>query len=86
MSVPSNGQNYPEAGLAALVVLLCFHEIGADREQILHRFGAGGAFGTTEMLRCAKAFGLKARLVTTGWARLARVPCRPSRPCAAGAS
>ncbi|HEX3499890.1 MAG TPA: cysteine peptidase family C39 domain-containing protein, partial [Stellaceae bacterium] len=74
MSASSDGQNLPDAGLAALVMLLRFHQIGADREQILHRFGPSGAFGTTEMLRCAKALGLKARLVTTGWARLAGIP------------
>src|SRR5260221_6441206 len=74
MSAPSDAPNVSDPGLAALVMLLRFHEIGADREQILHRFGAVGAFGTTEMLRCAKAFGLKARLVTTGWPRLAKTP------------
>src|SRR5690242_523505 len=74
MSAPSDGQNFPDAGLAALVMLLRFHEIGAEREQILHRFGTGGAIGTTEMLRCGKAVGLKARLVTTGWPRLAKTP------------
>jgi ATP-binding cassette, subfamily B, bacterial HlyB/CyaB len=64
----------PDPGLAALVMLLRFHGIGADREQIAHRFGAGGGFGLTEMLRCAKAFGLKTRLVRTDWKRLAKTP------------
>src|SRR5450432_3098624 len=74
MSTPSDDANVPDPGLAALVMLLRFNEIGADRDQISHRFGAGGAFGITEMLRCAKAFGLKARLVTTDWPRLAKTP------------
>jgi ATP-binding cassette, subfamily B, bacterial HlyB/CyaB len=74
MSMPGDGLSSRDSGLAALAMLLRFHGVGADREQISHRFGAGGAFGTTEMVRCAKAFGLKARLVTTGWARLAKIP------------
>ena len=48
-----------ESGLGALVLLLRFHGIGADPEQIRHRFGAD--IGVPEMLRCAKEFGLKAR-------------------------
>ena len=47
------------SGVAALVLLLRFHGIGADPEQIRHRFGAR-RFGIAEMLRCAKDFGLKA--------------------------
>ncbi len=74
MSAPSDAPNVSDPGLAALVMLLRFHEIGADREQILHRFGVGAAFGTTEMLRCAKAFDLKARSVTSDWSRLAKTP------------
>jgi ATP-binding cassette, subfamily B, bacterial HlyB/CyaB len=41
-----------ESGLAALVLLLQFHGIGADPEKIRHHFGA--AIGVPEMLRCAK--------------------------------
>ena len=48
-----------EFGLAALVLLLRFNGIGADPEQIRHRFG--DEIGVLEMLRCAKEFGLKAR-------------------------
>jgi ATP-binding cassette, subfamily B, bacterial HlyB/CyaB len=68
MSMPGDGLSSRDPGLAALAMLLRFHGIGADREQIAHRFGA------TEMVRCAKAFGLKARLVTTGWVQLAKIP------------
>ena len=44
-----------DQGLAALVVLLRLNGIGADPEEIRHRFG-GAAIGIPEMLRCAKEF------------------------------
>jgi ABC-type bacteriocin/lantibiotic exporter with double-glycine peptidase domain len=47
-----------ESGVAALVLLLRFHGIAADSEQMRHHFGI--EIGVYEMLRCAKAFGLKA--------------------------
>src|SRR5712691_1852026 len=68
-----NENGAPDQGLAALVALLRFHGVGADPEQIRHRFGAK-AIGVAEMLRCAKELGLKARAVTTRWERLAKTP------------
>ncbi|UQR65127.1 type I secretion system permease/ATPase [Bradyrhizobium sp. C-145] len=65
--------NSPDSGLGALVMLLRLHGIGADPEQIRHRFG-GEAISVPEMLRCAKQLGLKARSRTTNWARLAGTP------------
>jgi ATP-binding cassette, subfamily B, bacterial HlyB/CyaB len=62
-----------ESGLGALVMLLRFQGIGADAEQIRHRFG-GVAIGIAEMLRCAKDLGLKARAFKTNWQRLADTP------------
>ena len=59
----------PDQGLMALVMMLRFHGIGADPEQIRHRF-ASTAVGVTEMLRCAKELGLKARTATSRWDRL----------------
>jgi len=53
----------------ALVMMLRFHGIGADPEQIRHRF-ASTAVGVAEMLRCAKELGLKARSTTSRWDRL----------------
>jgi subfamily B ATP-binding cassette protein HlyB/CyaB len=53
--------------------MLHFHSVAADPGQIRHRFG-GGAFGVSEMLRCAKEFQLKARAITSEWARLAKTP------------
>jgi hypothetical protein len=62
-----------DAGLAALVTLLRFHGIGADQEQIRHQCG-GVAIGVPEMLRVARAFGLKARAYRSSWTRLAKTP------------
>src|SRR6202045_859958 len=62
-----------DTGLASLVMLMRFQGVAAEPDQIRHRFG-GAPIGLTEMLRCAKDFGLKARVVKTGWARLAKSP------------
>jgi ATP-binding cassette, subfamily B, bacterial HlyB/CyaB len=60
-------------GLAALVMLLRFHGLTADPAQIRHQFGTN-TIGVAEMLRCARQFGLKARVATTRWERLPRTP------------
>jgi subfamily B ATP-binding cassette protein HlyB/CyaB len=62
----------PDAGRLALTMLLRFHGVAADPEQIRHRFG--GEIGVTEMLRCAKEFDLKARLIKSNWSRLPDTP------------
>ena len=61
-----------QSRLAALVQLLRFHGIGVDPEQIRHRFGDN--IGVPEMLRCAKEFGLKARMYRSNWQRLIETP------------
>src|ERR1700733_1036707 len=66
-------QSAPDTGLGALVMLLRFQGVGADAEQIRHRFG-GARIGITEMLRCAKELNLKARAFATNWTRLADTP------------
>ncbi|HEX4409020.1 MAG TPA: type I secretion system permease/ATPase [Xanthobacteraceae bacterium] len=63
----------PDPGLGALVLLLRFHGVGADSEQIRHRFG-GVPVGIPEMLRCAGELGLKARERVTDWDRLSQLP------------
>jgi len=63
----------PVTGLASFVLLLRFHGIAADPAQLTHKFG-GAAFGTTEMLRCAKEFQLKARVIESKWERLPDTP------------
>jgi ATP-binding cassette, subfamily B, bacterial HlyB/CyaB len=70
------GTDTPKAGddgLSALVMLLRCHGVAADSGQIRHRIGTA-TIGVTEMLRCAKELGLKARAPTTKWERLARTP------------
>jgi ATP-binding cassette, subfamily B, bacterial HlyB/CyaB len=62
-----------DQGLTALVLLLRFHGVAVDPEQIRHRFGMA-EFGFPEILRCAKDFGLKVRARTTNWSRLAHTP------------
>jgi len=62
-----------DPGLYVLVSLLRIHQIGADAEQIRHRFG-GVPIGITEMLRAAKDFGLRARERRVDWHGLASLP------------
>src|SRR3984893_3211422 len=62
-----------DSGLITLVTLLRFLGIGADPEQIRHRFG-GSPIGIPEMLRVASEFGLKARARKTAWSRLPNTP------------
>src|SRR5262245_10923098 len=54
-------------------MLLRFRGIAADPEQIKHQFG-GVPIGIPEMLRCAKQFGLKARVSTSKWERFETTP------------
>jgi subfamily B ATP-binding cassette protein HlyB/CyaB len=63
----------PDPGLYVLVTILRLNGLGADPEQIRHRFG-GAAIGVAEMLRCAKEFGLKVRARKIGWGRLETTP------------
>src|SRR3954463_3318940 len=65
--------NEVDSGLEALVTLLHFQGVAADREQIRHRLRKN-KIGASEILRCAKDFGLKARSCRTSWPRLARMP------------
>jgi len=73
--MPAGPEKKPsgDSGLVALVMLLRFHGVPADSEQIRHEL-AGAAVGVTEMLRCAKSLGLKVRLQKTSWGRLAKTP------------
>src|SRR5256884_2498087 len=73
MSTEAGNVKSADPGLSALVMLLRFHGLGADPEQIRHRFGRG-RIGIPEMLRCAKELGLKARSRLTTWERLVSTP------------
>src|SRR5262245_35257808 len=63
-----------DTGLAGVVIMLRLHGIAADADQIRRAAATGTAFETADMLRCAKALGLKARRITSQWGRLARTP------------
>lgn len=73
MSADTGSTRRVDSGLEALVTLLHFQGVAADREQIRHRLGTDKV-GASEILRCAKDLGLKARSCRTGWSRLARTP------------
>lgn len=62
-----------DSGLLALVLLLRMNGIAAEADQIRHRIGTDN-IDVTEMLRCARGLGLKARAITTSWTRLRRTP------------
>ncbi len=62
----------PDTGLAALILILRFHGIAADPQQISHQYG--NKIGVTEMLRCAKELQLKARIINSDWGRLNKTP------------
>jgi len=62
-----------DPGLACLTLLLRFHNIAVNGDQLLHQYGTQ-SIGITEMLRCAKQFNLKAKSRVTTWARLATTP------------
>jgi ATP-binding cassette, subfamily B, bacterial HlyB/CyaB len=70
-----------DQGLLALVMLLRFHGVGAEPEQIRHRLGSTRV-GVTEMVRCAKQLGLRARARKSNWSRLETTPLRGSGRCA----
>ncbi|MBV9238356.1 MAG: type I secretion system permease/ATPase [Xanthobacteraceae bacterium] len=62
-----------DPGLTVLVALLRFQGIGADPEQVRHRMGMA-KIGVPEMLRYAKELGLKAKVRSSNWERLATTP------------
>ena len=65
--------NPSDPGITVLVALLQFHGIGADAEQLRHRFGTN-VIGVAEILRCARDLGLRARAYRSKWGRLAATP------------
>ncbi|MFG1379148.1 cysteine peptidase family C39 domain-containing protein [Xanthobacter autotrophicus] len=59
--------------MSALVLMLRFHGVAVEVEQLRHQIGVPSV-GSVEMLRAARALGLKARMVSSNWARLAKAP------------
>jgi subfamily B ATP-binding cassette protein HlyB/CyaB len=64
---------HKDTGLQCLSLLLRFHQVSVDPEQIAHQF-SGAPIGVSEMLRCAKDLRLKARAVNETWAGLIKLP------------
>jgi len=62
----------PNTGVASFTLLLRFLGVAADPQQLVHRYGAD--FSASNILRCAKELGLKARAIDSDWDRLARTP------------
>jgi subfamily B ATP-binding cassette protein HlyB/CyaB len=77
-SAPTNGDGPArpvDTGLACLVLLARFHGLAADPDQLAHEWAAPGRpFGPPEILRAAKALGLKAKAVRTTATRLPTTP------------
>jgi ATP-binding cassette, subfamily B, bacterial HlyB/CyaB len=73
MTEQSDKLGQTDPGLIALVMLLRFNGIGVEPGQIRHQFRSTSV-GVTEMLRCAKGMGLRARCLSTRWERLANTP------------
>src|SRR5260221_9863095 len=62
-----------DSGLDCLTLLLRFHQIAVNPDQISHQF-SGAPIGVTEMLRCAKDLKLKARVTSATWESLGKLP------------
>jgi subfamily B ATP-binding cassette protein HlyB/CyaB len=68
----NHSQDISGAGFGAFILLLQFHGIAADARQLRHQYGE--RFGFPEMLRAAKALGLKARVLKSNFSRLSHTP------------
>ncbi|MEQ1612362.1 MAG: type I secretion system permease/ATPase [Hyphomicrobiaceae bacterium] len=64
-----------DSGLEALMLLLAFHEVPAQQAELAREYGPSGRpLGAIEILRAAKAKGLKARRTSSTVKRLDRLP------------
>jgi ATP-binding cassette, subfamily B, bacterial HlyB/CyaB len=66
MSTKPDSTRPTDPGLEVLVMLLHLQGVAADAAQIAHRLGTD-RIGASEMLRCARDLGLKARAYWTEW-------------------
>lgn len=72
--MPHGAEISQDTGLACLSILAKLHGLPADPSQIRHQFAAPGAvLDTLQLLRAAKAIGLKAKEVTTTFSRLEKL-------------
>jgi len=62
---PASPPSSIDSGMAVLILLLRFHGLAAEPQQIAHQYGR--SIGVNEMLRCAKDLKLKARVVNSDW-------------------
>lgn len=70
----ANNQGEMDTGLGCLAMLLKFHGLAVEPEQLQRRFGASGThFDDTRILRAAHTFELKAKVVEADWERLSRI-------------
>ena len=70
-------REYPvetDEGLACLVLLLGFHQIGADPQQLRHALGKAEKADTGDLVRLARRLGAKAKLSTLPMSRLQEAP------------
>ena len=63
-----------DSGLASLVLLLRFHGIAANTEQLRHKLGHDRPADATEIVRLARPLDVKVRSVTARWERLRQTP------------
>jgi subfamily B ATP-binding cassette protein HlyB/CyaB len=62
-----------DPGLSCLALLLRYHGIGIDIDQLRHQLGTS-TVGVTEMLRAARQFSLRAGARRSSWEKLAGTP------------
>ena len=67
------GRPVDASGLECLTLILGFHGVSVDPDQLKHRMGVSKV-DIVDMLRAAKDLGLKAGACTTRWDRLAHTP------------
>ena len=63
-----------DTGLAALVLLLKFHQIAADADQLRHGSGQGEATTAADLVRLAKQQGARAKWSRARWHDLPQLP------------
>ena len=64
-----------DTGLLCLLLLARYHEVAADEGRVRREFGPPGqAFDEGDIIRAARAIGLKARAVGRRWSQLGKTP------------
>ena len=72
---PRGAGSAADTGLLCLLLLARYHEVAADEGRLRREFGPPGRlFGEVDIVRAARAVGLKARAVGRRWSQLERTP------------